>query len=184
MAKPKVATVWLEGCAGGHMSFLDLDEALVDILAQIDLTVTPITDFKNYEFPDLDIIGCPRFASNPAAMYEYGNASKLEDFQYIYKYSPYQNVEQGVKYPAVLLITGDSDTRVPPLQARKMTARLQAATVSDENPIFLLYDTKAGHSGGKTLSEYINLFSYKMSFLFWQLDMSYKNFKEAEMYRK
>ena len=136
------------------------------------------------EFPDLDIIGCPRFASNPAAMYEYGNASKLEDFQYIYKYSPYQNVEQGVKYPAVLLITGDSDTRVPPLQARKMTARLQAATVSDENPIFLLYDTKAGHSGGKTLSEYINLFSYKMSFLFWQLDMSYKNFKEAEMYRK
>jgi NAD-reducing hydrogenase small subunit len=55
MGKAKVATVWLEGCAGCHMSFLDLDEKLLDILAKIDLTVTPITDFKNYEFPNLDV---------------------------------------------------------------------------------------------------------------------------------
>jgi NAD-reducing hydrogenase small subunit len=55
MGKPKVATVWLEGCAGCHMSFLDLDENLVDILTQIDLTVTPITDFKDFEFPELDV---------------------------------------------------------------------------------------------------------------------------------
>ena len=55
MGKPKVATVWLEGCAGCHMSFLDLDENLLDILAKVDLTVTPITDFKNFEFPDLDV---------------------------------------------------------------------------------------------------------------------------------
>ncbi len=124
------------------------------------------------EFPDLDIIGYPRFASNPAGMYEYGDASKFEDFQYIYKYSPYQNVHDDIKYPAVLFITGDSDTRVPPLQARKMTARLQAVSVY-ENPILLLYDTKSGHSGGKTLSEYISLFSYKINFLFWQLNHSY-----------
>ena len=124
------------------------------------------------EFPDLDIIGLPRFASNPAGMYEYGNASIFEEFQYIYKYSPYQNVLDDINYPAVLFITGDSDTRVPPLQARKMTARLQA-TSTYENPILLLYDTKSGHSGGKTLSEYIQLFSYKTSFLFWQLDYSY-----------
>ena len=124
------------------------------------------------EFPDLDIIGYPRFASNPAGMYEYGDASKFSDFQYIRKYSPYQNVHDDIKYPAVLFITGDSDTRVPPLQARKMTARLQALS-KYENPTLLLYDTKAGHSGGRTLSEYINLFSYKMSFLFWQLNYSY-----------
>jgi NAD-reducing hydrogenase small subunit len=55
MGKPKVATVWLEGCAGCHMSFLDLDENLVDILTKIDLTVTPITDFKDFEFPELDV---------------------------------------------------------------------------------------------------------------------------------
>ena len=124
------------------------------------------------EFPDLDIIGYPRFASNPAGMYEYGDASKFDDFQYIYKYSPYQNVHNNIKYPAVLFITGDSDTRVPPLQARKMTALLQAVSVY-ENPTLLLYDTKSGHSSGNTLSEYISLFSYKIGFLFWQLNYSY-----------
>ncbi|MDA8138220.1 MAG: NADP oxidoreductase [Desulfobacteraceae bacterium] len=55
MAKPKVATVWCEGCAGCHMSFLDLDEALLDVLAKIELTVTPITDFKDYHFPHVDL---------------------------------------------------------------------------------------------------------------------------------
>ncbi|MBW1698867.1 MAG: NADP oxidoreductase [Deltaproteobacteria bacterium] len=55
MGKPKVATVWLEGCSGCHMSFLDLDEKLLDILSKIDLTVTPITDFKDYEFPEVDV---------------------------------------------------------------------------------------------------------------------------------
>ncbi|MBF0509495.1 MAG: NADP oxidoreductase [Deltaproteobacteria bacterium] len=52
MEKPKVATVWLEGCSGCHMSFLDLDEGLADILAAVELTVTPITDFKDYDFPE------------------------------------------------------------------------------------------------------------------------------------
>lgn len=55
MGKPKVATVWLEGCSGCHMSFLDLDEGLLDVLAAVDLTVTPVTDFKDYEFPELTL---------------------------------------------------------------------------------------------------------------------------------
>lgn len=55
MEKPKVATVWLEGCSGCHMSFLDLDESLIDIFSKVDVTVTPITDFKDYRFPDLDV---------------------------------------------------------------------------------------------------------------------------------
>ncbi|RJR42788.1 MAG: NADP oxidoreductase [Desulfobacteraceae bacterium] len=55
MTKPKVATVWFEACAGCHMSFLDLDETLLTILPQVDLTVSPITDFKDYAFPDLTV---------------------------------------------------------------------------------------------------------------------------------
>lgn len=55
MGKPKVATVWLEGCAGCHMSFLDLDEGLLDILSAVDLTVTPITDFKDFVFPEVEV---------------------------------------------------------------------------------------------------------------------------------
>ena len=55
MGKPKVATVWLEGCAGCHMSFLDLDEVLLDIISSVDLTVTPITDFKDFNFQEVDV---------------------------------------------------------------------------------------------------------------------------------
>ncbi len=51
MGKPKVATVWLEGCAGCHMSFLDLDEQLLEVFGAVELTVSPITDFKDYPFP-------------------------------------------------------------------------------------------------------------------------------------
>ena len=55
MAKPKIGTVWFEGCSGCHMSFLDLDEDLLQILPLVELTVTPITDFKDYAFPELDV---------------------------------------------------------------------------------------------------------------------------------
>ncbi len=55
MGKPKIATVWLEGCAGCHMSFLDLDEALLDILPLVELTVSPITDYKDFHFPAVDL---------------------------------------------------------------------------------------------------------------------------------
>lgn len=55
MQKPKIATVWLEGCSGCHMSLLDLDEALVAVLEQVALTVTPITDRKDYRFPRVDL---------------------------------------------------------------------------------------------------------------------------------
>lgn len=55
MKKPKLATVWCEACAGCHMSFLDLDEALIDILSQVEITVSPVTDFKDYAFPQVDV---------------------------------------------------------------------------------------------------------------------------------
>ena len=55
MAKPKVATVWLEACAGCHMSFLDLDEDLLKILPLIELTISPLTDFKDYDFQEVDL---------------------------------------------------------------------------------------------------------------------------------
>ena len=55
MGKPKIATVWLEGCSGCHMSFLDLDEALLDVLSQVEVTDTPITDFKDFNFQSVDV---------------------------------------------------------------------------------------------------------------------------------
>lgn len=121
------------------------------------------------EFPDLDMIGYYRFKNNnPPALLEYGNASDPAQFKFLYAYSPYQKVKPDTKYPAVLFVTGDADTRVPPLQARKMTARLQAATSSGK-PVLLLYDTKAGHAGGRAMGKIIEDMSLEIAFLFWQL---------------
>jgi NAD-reducing hydrogenase small subunit len=52
--KPRVATVWLGGCSGCHMSFLDMDERLIELASKIDLVYSPIADVK--EFPrDVDV---------------------------------------------------------------------------------------------------------------------------------
>lgn len=48
MEKLKLATVWLGGCSGCHMSFLDLDEWLFDLAAQVDLVYSPFADIKEY----------------------------------------------------------------------------------------------------------------------------------------
>jgi NAD-reducing hydrogenase small subunit len=51
--KPKVATVWLEACAGCHMSFLDMDERLVNLFKKVELTASPISDIK--EIPEVTV---------------------------------------------------------------------------------------------------------------------------------
>jgi prolyl oligopeptidase len=102
---------------------------------------------------------------------EYGTARNEEQFKYLRAYSPYQNVKPGVRYPAVLLMSGDGDTRVDPLHARKMAARLQAATASDR-PILLRYDTEAGHSAGLPISKQIDELTDAEEFLMWQLQVN------------
>ncbi|MCX5800138.1 MAG: prolyl oligopeptidase family serine peptidase [Candidatus Eisenbacteria bacterium] len=121
-------------------------------------------------YPLLDMLRYDQFLLGKFWVSEYGSASDPEQFKYIYAYSPYQNVKKGVEYPATLFITGDSDTRVAPLHARKMTAMVQSATGSDK-PVLLLYDTKLGHSGGQPLNKQIDDLTDEMGFLFWQLGM-------------
>lgn len=55
MKRPRIATVWLEGCSGCHMSFLDNDEALLELFAKLELRDSPITDFKEFNFGDLEL---------------------------------------------------------------------------------------------------------------------------------
>lgn len=52
-AKPRLSTVWLGGCSGCHMSFLDLDERLIELANRVQLCASPLTDYK--EFPESDI---------------------------------------------------------------------------------------------------------------------------------
>jgi len=55
MAKPKVASDWLAGCAGCHMSFLDIDERIVKLVELVDLRSTPITDLKHPDETGVDV---------------------------------------------------------------------------------------------------------------------------------
>jgi prolyl oligopeptidase len=119
-------------------------------------------------YPLEDMLRFQKFLEGAYWVAEYGSAENAEQFPYLYAYSPYHHVKPGVKYPAVLFITGDGDTRVAPLHARKMAARLQAATAS-ERPILLLYDTKSGHSGGRPVNKEIEENTDTLSFLFWQV---------------
>ena len=122
-------------------------------------------------YPLLDMIRFQKFLVARWWVPEYGSSDDAEQFKYLYAYSPYHNVHAGTKYPAVLFITGDGDTRVAPLHARKMAAELQAATGSDR-PVLLLYDTKSGHSGGRPIGKQIEEGTDLLSFLFWQLGVS------------
>lgn len=120
-------------------------------------------------YPLLDMIRYHKFLVARFWVPEYGSSEDLEQFKYIYAYSPYHNVKQGTEYPAVLFITGDADTRVAPLHARKMAALMQASTGS-RKPVMLRYHIKAGHSGGQPVSEQIEDLTDALSFLFWQLE--------------
>ncbi len=121
-------------------------------------------------YPLLDMLRYQKFLDGPYWVPEYGSSGNPTQFKWLYAYSPYQHVKKGVDYPAVLLITGDGDTRVAPLHARKMAALLQASTGDDSSyPILLLYDTKSGHSGGRPVNKLIEEGTDILSFLFWQL---------------
>ena len=56
MAKVKVATVWLDCCSGCHMSFLDIDEAIIEVAKQVEFTRSPITDIKEFTPVDVGIV--------------------------------------------------------------------------------------------------------------------------------
>jgi prolyl oligopeptidase len=122
-------------------------------------------------YPLLDMVRYHKFLVAKFWIPEYGSSEEPEQFKYIHAYSPYHQVKPSTKYPAVLFITGDSDTRVDPLHARKMAALLQSATGS-EKPVLLHYDTKAGHSGGRPVSKQIEDLTDELSFLFWQLGVT------------
>ncbi len=119
-------------------------------------------------YPLLDMVRYHKFLVARFWVPEYGSSEDAAQFQYIRAYSPYQNVKPGTKFPAVLFISGDGDTRVDPLHARKMAALVQAAN-GGNRPVLLQYDTKAGHSGGRPISKIIEDTTDELSFLLWQL---------------
>ena len=104
---------------------------------------------------------------------EFGSVKNPEQFKALYAYSPYHHVEDSVRYPAVLMLTGVNDQRVSPANSFKMTARLQAATGSKQ-PILLRTSYNAGHGIGSSLSQKINQQADVWAFLFDELGLRYR----------
>jgi prolyl oligopeptidase len=115
-------------------------------------------------YPLLDMIRFQNFLVGKWWTAEYGSSENAEQFPYLLKYSPYHNVKPGMKFPAIMFNTGDSDTRVDPLHARKMTALVQADNVNDR-PILLHYQTISGHSSGVSITQAIKDTADELGFL-------------------
>jgi prolyl oligopeptidase len=115
-------------------------------------------------YPLLDMLRFHKFLVGSYWTTEYGSAANERDFPYLLKYSPYHNVKQGAAYPAAMFFTGDSDTRVDPLHARKMTALLQSAGTGGR-PILLHYSLDGGHSAGVGVDRQIQDDADQLAFL-------------------
>jgi prolyl oligopeptidase len=120
-------------------------------------------------YPLLDMSRYQRFLIGRWWTTEYGSAEKPDQAEYILRYSPYQNIHQGARYPAIMFVSGDSDTRVAPLHARKMTAAMQATVMAEpedeRRPVLLHYNARAGHSAGVSVDQTIRDMSDELTFL-------------------
>jgi prolyl oligopeptidase len=123
------------------------------------------------QVPLLDMLRYQNFQIAKLWIPEYGSSEDAKQFQWLYAYSPYHHVKKGTAYPAVLFMTADTDTRVDPMHAKKMTAELQADNAGP-NPILLRIETKAGHGAGKPISKLVEEWTDIYSFLFWQVGMN------------
>jgi prolyl oligopeptidase len=121
--------------------------------------------------PMLDMLRYHMFDNAHVWKEEFGTADDPEDFPALLGYSPYHNVRNGMRYPATMIVSGDSDQNCNALHARKMTARLQAAN-SSESPIFLDYSRYRGHSPVLPLSERVEALTERMAFLCDQLELT------------
>jgi prolyl oligopeptidase len=153
------------GIAGGSNGGLLTGAALVqrpDLFGAV-ITAVPLLDMLRYQ----DFLMARYWVG------EYGSAENAEHYQFLKRYSPYQQVKAGTAYPAVLLTAGENDTRVHPLHARKMAAALQEASTSDpaDSPVLLWVDRDAGHGAGKPLDLQIRDVADQRIFMMWQLGM-------------
>lgn len=106
---------------------------------------------------------------------DYGRSDDSKEmFEYLRAYSPLHNIKNdGTKYPAILVTTGDHDDRVVPAHSFKYAATLQAANTGDQ-PKLIRIDSKAGHGSGKPISKIIDEAADYYAFMMKNLGMKIK----------
>jgi prolyl oligopeptidase len=112
----------------------------------------------------MDMLRFDRFTAGRYWIDDYGSPAKEEDFKVLRSYSPYHNIRSGVDYPAIMVLTADTDDRVVPGHSFKYTAALQAADLGGK-PRLIRIETRAGHGSGKPTDKLIAEFADAYAFI-------------------
>jgi len=112
----------------------------------------------------MDMLRFDRWTAGRYWVDDYGSPAVEEDFRILRAYSPYHNIRQGARYPAVLVTTADTDDRVVPGHSFKYAAALQAANLGP-NPRLIRIETRAGHGAGKPTDKLIEEGADVLAFL-------------------
>jgi prolyl oligopeptidase len=111
----------------------------------------PLLDMKRYS----------HMLAGASWMDEFGNPDKPEDWAYISKYSPYQNLNKKTKYPEPLFITSTKDDRVHPGHARKMAAKM----TDMGHPVYFHETIEGGHGAASTNAQEADMWALMYTYL-------------------
>lgn len=121
----------------------------------------------------LDMLRYHKFTAGAGWAYDYGTADDSKEmFEYLYKYSPYHALKNGISYPATMVTTADHDDRVVPAHSFKYAARLQEYHKGGA-PVLIRIETNAGHGAGKSTAKVIEEQADKWAFMFQNMKLNY-----------
>jgi len=127
--------------------------------------------------PLIDVLRYHHFQNTQFYIPQHGSSADPDDFPLLLSYSPYHNVHDNTRYPALLMISGDADNRCDPMHARKFVARMQAATNSlsererKKRPILLDWNPLRGHMPTLSMATRASAIVDRLAFLCHHLGM-------------
>jgi len=125
------------------------------------------------QVPFVDVINTMLDASLPLTTSEYiewGNPNTRADFDYMMKYSPYDNIK-AQRYPSMLVHVSLNDSQVPYWEGAKFVARLRV-TRTDTNPLLLKTNMGAGHGGSSGRYDLLREIAFTYSYMLWQMGLA------------
>jgi len=118
----------------------------------------------------MDMLRFNKFTIGWAWESDYGSPQDPKQFEALFAYSPYHNLQEGTDYPATMVYTADHDDRVLPAHSYKFAAALQHAHAGAD-PVLIRIDVRAGHGAGKPTAKRIEEWADLWGFLVDQLKM-------------
>lgn len=152
IAQPKHLGI-MGGSNGGLLvgaTFVQRPELFNAVVCQV-----PLLDMQRYH----------KLLAGNSWMAEYGDPDKADEWDFISRYSPYQNVKKGVHYPRVFFNTSTKDDRVHPAHARKMVARMQ----EQGHDVLYFENIEGGHGGAADNDQRANIMGLEFAYLWMQL---------------